>query len=312
MRLMFFFLLILPLSQPAFAADVPVRDFGVQRLYFPETQVKLSPHSLIYHKSQVDWSLESADRKLMSGIGRVRDGVATVELKTPPVRDGVTLKLNLTIEGKTEPFILVSGDVFAGQKKWLESLNLILIDDEDEVASEILKEEEIPFKTVVDKETKNSLILVTNGKISEDYLQWAEQKNHVVVIAPHEGNFVLPQTAFLLNSAFSVANHPKSLFQNKLMKPEEELTPNVFYDIQRSPFVSPYTLLLGVEEDNVVFQTHLIDCSGRGEIGWHYADFQSGRYHILFVTTPIFDNWETSPASRLFLKMIFEELSEQR
>ena len=94
MRYVYSILLLLPLCQIAYTAE-PTCRFGQQRLFFPETQVALQFNC--YDKSQVDWSLESADRKIISGNARVRDGPGTVDFKTPPLKSGVNSGITGTL-----------------------------------------------------------------------------------------------------------------------------------------------------------------------------------------------------------------------
>jgi len=312
-RLIYSILLLLPLCQIAYTAE-PTCRFGQQRLFFPETQVALLFNC--YDKPQVDWSLESADRKIMSGIARVRDGIGTVEFKTPPLKSGVTLKLTLTVDGKTEPFILVSPDVFADQQKWLESLNIVLIDDDDGKVASIFESEDIPFKTTVDETTENALILVTNGELSNKWV-WNTylQSHNVIIVAPKTGDCELQLWG---DFEFTITNRVRSLFKNKAKQQDQELAGGVFYDIQT---YNVPQFVLGLKDDRRVAVLRTISPSDiPGEWRCLYADhyystairsrlgtrISSGR--SLFITTPIFDHWETSPAARLFLKMLFEEL----
>ena len=303
MRFAYSILLLLPLCQTVFAAE-PVH-FGQQTLFFPETQVAIRFHC--DDKPQVNWSLESADRKVMSGAARVRDGGGTVEFQTPPLKAGVTLPLKLAIDGKTEPFILVSPDVFAGQKEWLENLNIILIDGDDEKAATVFESEGIPFKTSMDGVTKGALILVTNKEISSDYCLWTTQGNHVIVVAPEEkGHFVLPQWDCLLETSFLITNQTESLFKNNTVKQGQKLDQVVLRNIHTLSYYAPNWFMLDTTDHQVIFRA--VPPGGTSNTGWLFADFQFGENRLLFVTTPLFDHWETSPAARLFLKMLFEEL----
>lgn len=296
-------LLVLTLCQFALASETVVQDFGQQHLFFPETQVALK--FSCDDKTQVNWSLESADRKLTSGTAKIRAGVGTVEFKTPPLKDGVMLKLKLTVDGRTEPLILVSPNVFSSQDKWLESLNIVLIDSEDKLVSGIFESNNIPFKTMVDETTRNSLILITNKEISEEYCHWTMQGNHVVVVAPENGDFILPQMNFAINRTFSVSNLPESLFKNQSFGKDAELNREVLCDIQKTSCNAEKWLLLNTKDDKVVLQTFPVNSSNTG---WQYACFQFGENRLIYISTPVFDKWETSPTPQLFLKMIIDEL----
>lgn len=303
MRLTSFTAFVLCLCQTASAADVLPEDFGRRHFFFPDTRVAVQCRCDV--KPQVSWSLESADRKLMAGIAKARDGGATVEFKTPPLRDGVSLELKLRINNRTEPFILVSRAVFADRKKWLERLNIILIDGPERTVTEIFESEGIPFQAHADESTRNSLILVTTGRLSEEHRQWAMQGNHVAVFAPQEAEFELQQTDHSRTESFSMSNRPESLFPGKSAGNDGKFIQNIRHEIAGLWPPAAQRLHIGVADGRAVIQTAPADDS---RIGWLYADFQFAENRLLVVCPPLFAHWETSPAARLFLNMIFEEL----
>ena len=285
-------------------ADEPLlTPFGRQHLFFPEMKVVM--HHYSPGKTQVDWSIESADRKLQSGVSKVVDDVAKVEFKTPPLKDGVMLELKLVVDGKSQPMFLVSGDVFADQHDWLGDLNIIL-SEEDETASDILKDADIPFTTTIKAITYGALILVPWKEISTtDYYSLASRGNFVVVFAPRKLDILIHQkTNYKMADSFLLTNHLNQIFSNTW---KEDL-PFRLFDVLSHPRWECF--MLGSKDDLAILETIRIDTP---RTGWEYAEFRFTRGgRLLFVNVPVFEVWETLPDSQIFVKLLFDEMKSQQ
>ena len=294
--------LLLPV-QYASAQGTSEFAFGRQYLFFPETKAVIRYRCP--DKTQLDWSIESADRKLLSGIAKVRDNLALVEFVTPPLKDGVMLELKLVVDGQSQPLFLVSRNVFAEQRDWLGNLNIILIDDDDGIASDILKDAEIPFTTAVEENTTGALILVTRKEFSMSDYSLANRGNYVVVIAPEELEMVVPQSSdFGAKHSFLLTSNLDQIFSHTL---KEDSSVRFFGKLSCPANI--FFMLRG-KDDRVTLQTIGANSS---ETGWNYAEFRFGQGGcLLFVNVPIFEAWDTLPDSQMFLKLLFEEMKSQQ
>jgi hypothetical protein len=294
--------LLLPV-QYASAQGTSEFAFGRQHLFFPGTKVVMRCHCP--DKTQVSWSIESADRKLQSGIAKVRDDLALVEFVTPPLKDGVMLELKLVVDGQSQPLFLVSRDVFAEQRDWLGELNIILLDGDDGIASDILKEAEIPFTTTVDASTTGALILITRKEFSMSDYYRASRGNYVVVIAPEKLEMVVPQMSrFGAEHSFLLTSYETQIFTDSL---KGELPFRIFGN---SSYPTGMFFMLKNKEDRVNLQTIGMNSSGTG---WNYAEFRFGqRGRLLFVNASLFENWNALPDSQIFLKLLFDEMKSQQ
>ena len=290
-------------AQCVLAQEISEFPFDRQHLFFSETKVVMHCHCP--DKTQVSWSIESADRKLLSGIAKVRDNLALVEFQTPPLKDGVMLELKLVVDGKSQPLFLVSRDVFAEQRDWLGDLNIILLDDDDGIASDLLKDAEIPFTTTVDGNTTEALILVTRKEFSmSDY--YLARGNYVVIIAPKELEMVVPQMSnFGGMHSFLLTSYETQIFTDSL---EGDLPFRIF---DKSSYPTNMFFILGSKDDRAILQTIGMNSS---ETGWDYAEFRFAKIfgRLLFVNVPVFEHWETLPDSQMFLKLLFDEMKSQQ
>jgi len=297
--------LLLPV-QYASAQGTSEFTFGQKHLFFPETKVAIRYRCP--NKTQLDWSIESADRKLLSGIAKVRDDLALVDFVTPSLKDGVTLDLKLVVDGKSQPLFLISRDVFAEQREWLGKLNIILLDDDDGIAADILKGAEIPFTTTVDETTTGALILIARKEFStNDYFFTAIQGNFVIVFVddPHQFELVIPQITYNgKRNSFLLTSNLSQIFSNTS---KEELSARLF---GKSYNPASVFFILGSKDDRVTLETIGMNSS---ESGWEYAEFRFTRGgRLLFVNAPVFEYWETLPDSRTFLKLLFDEMKSQQ
>lgn len=223
-------------------------SFGRQHLFFPEANVAVQYHCP--GKTQISWSLESSDRKLLSGASKVRDDIALVEFETPPLKDGITLELKLVIDGKSQPLFLVSRNMFANQHDWFGDLNIILLEDKDNDVSDILKDAEIPFTTTVDETTSGALILVTRLEPSYADYDLARQGNFVVIVAPEKPDMAVPQTTGGRDTdhTFLLTNDENMIFTHQQSK---NRIPCLFPSIESF-------FLLGCKENHVALQMILL------------------------------------------------------
>ena len=297
--------LLLP-AQYAPAQGTSEFAFGRQHLFFPETKVVIRYHCP--DKTQLDWSIESADRKLLLGVANVRDNLALVEFQTPSLKEGVMLELKLVVDGQSQPLFLVSRDVFAEQRDWLGDLNIILLDDDGGIASNILKNAEIPFTTAVDETTTGALILITRKEFStNDYFFTAIRGNFVVVFVDelHQFELLIPNITYNgKRNPFLLTSDLSQIFYNTS---KEKLLTRLFGQSYNPANVF---FILGSKDDRVTLKT--IDMNP-SETGWEYAEFRFTRGgRLLFVNVPVFEAWETLPDSQMFLKLLFDEMKSQQ
>ncbi len=165
-------------------------------------------------RGTLSWQLTSRNRTLDSGEAAVTPGTTTpIRLRVPPLKPGVAMAADLTLRedaGTDQPasadstvrFWLFSREPFAGQRRWLESLKLHVLDP-DETAIPLFEAADIPFEQVQRfsqlPAVESGILLVAPGVSPHDYrgsvttiYEAAARGVSVLWLSPGDGHLTMP------------------------------------------------------------------------------------------------------------------------
>lgn len=273
----------------------PLSPTGVPETFFSDSELALQ--FVCRAPSSVAWQASAARRPFASGVVEPRNGKLEIEFRTPQVREGVVLPIQVAVGESLFKIHIFGRDPLADRHSWAESLHLVLFDPPGETAK-AFDTISLPHGQLTGlgglSAVNEGIVVIGEGLSLADHpglddtlCCLARQGVPVILLAPQSGSFRVTDPA------------PKRLeLQDE--SAGQQIDPRIIGDLRRSRG-------LRVSGDG---NGPLLRIADQGSsYAWGDFRFDNKRGRLCCLTWDLLATWETSPAPRFFFVRLLEIVS---
>lgn len=282
--------------EPAESASTsPLSPMGVPKTFFSDSELTLQ--FVCHDPSSVAWQASAARRPFASGVVEPRTGKLEIRLRTPQVKEGVVLPIQVAAGDSLFKIHIFGRDPLADRHNWAEALQIVLFDPSGETAK-AFGTINLPYRQLTGlgglAAVTEGIVVVGEGLSFADHPELddtlcclARQGVPVVLLAPGSGNF-------------RVADPPPTRFELRDESVGQQIDPQTVGDLKRSRGYR-----VSGDGNGPVLRITV----QRSDYAWGDFRFDNKRGRLCCLTWNLLETWETSPAPRFFFVRLLEIVS---
>ena len=277
------------------ASTSPLSPVGVPETFFCDSELAL--RFVCHDPSSVAWQASAARRPFASGVVEPRNGQLEIRLRTPRVREGVVLPIQVAVGESVFKIHIFGRDPLADRHNWAEALQVVLFDPSGETAKAFTTIN-LPYRQLSGlgglAAVNKGIVVIGEGLTLADHpglgdtlCCLARQGVPVVLLAPESGNFTITDPA---PARFGLRDESAG----------QQIDPRTIGDLKRSRGYR-----VSGESDGPVLRI----TDQRSDYAWGDFRFDNERGRLCCLTWNLLETWETSPATRFFFVRLLEIVS---
>lgn len=247
--------------------------------------------------SSVAWQASAARRPFASGVIEPRNDKVEIRFRTPQVKQGVVLPIQVAVGGTLSKIHVFGQDPLAGRRDWATSLHVTLFDPSGKTANALdtinLAYRQLTGLGALASVTRG-IVVVGEGLSLDDHpgldetlCRVARQGVPVVLLAPESGNFAITDPAPMR-------------FELRDNSAGQQIDARTIGDLNRS-----CAYRVSSEGDVPLLRT----TEQQSDYAWGDFRFDNRRGRLCCLTWNLLETWETSPAPRFFFVRLLEIVS---
>ncbi len=250
-----------------------------------------------HDQSSVAWQASAVRRPFASGVVAVKDGKLEIGLRSPDVKEGIVLPIQVAV-GDTVCKILVFGrDPISGRRQWAKDLQIVLFDPPGKTAK-AFDAIELPYRRSTGlgalAAVSKGMVVVGEGLRLADHrgldgvlCQVARKGVSVLMLAPESGEFTISDPA------------PRR-FELRNADAGKLIDARTVGDLRQ-----PRGYRIAGETAGPVLRM----TEETSDYAWGDFRFGDAQGRLCCVTWNLLDKWEASPAPRFFFVHLLEIVS---
>ncbi len=248
-------------------------------------------------KSQVAWQASAARRPFASGVIVAREGQAEIRFRTPDVKEGVVLPIQVAVKNAVCKILVFGKDPLEGRRQWAEQLQIVLFDPPQKTAK-AFDEIALPYRQVAAigalAAVSEGIVVVGEGLVLDEHrglggvlCQLARKGVPVILLVPESGRLTISDPA-------------PERFELQGGDVGKKIDSRTVADLTRS-----HGYRIAGEENSPALQI----TDRPSDYAWGDFRYDDARGRLCCLGWSLLDQWETSPAPRFFLVHVLEIVS---
>jgi hypothetical protein len=273
----------------------PLAPMGVPETFFSDSELTL--RFVCHAPSSVAWQATAVRRPFASGVVEPRNGTLEIRLRTPHVKEGVVLPIQVAAGDTLSKIHIFGRDPLADRRNWAEALQVVLFDPSGKTAK-AFGTINLPYRQLTGlgglAAVNKGIVVIGEGLSLADHpglddtlCRVARQGVPVVLLAPESGDFRITDPAPVR-------------FELRDESAGQQIDPRTVGDLKRS---GGYRVS-GDRNGPVLRIT-----DERLDYAWGDFRFNNKRGRLCCLTWNLLETWETSPAPRFFFVRLLEIVS---
>lgn len=272
-----------------------VVPIGVPGTVFANAELRL--RFACHRESSIPWQASAARRPFASGVVESKGGQLKIRLRTPNVKEGVVLPIQIAVGDAVCKILVFGRDPLAERRQWAKELQIVLFDPLGKTAM-AFDEITLPYRRLTGlgalATVTKGMIVVGEGLPLADHpgldkalCQVARQGVPILLLTPASGEFTITDPA------------PKR-FELQDASAGQQLDSRTVGDLTQ-----PRSYRVSGAKDGPVLR--ITDDSS--SYAWGAFRFDNARGQLCCIGWNLLDQWESSPAPRFFFVRLLEIVS---